>query len=267
MINKKTSFSATFLQRLLYMMRGDGHSHKLTKEVNGKEEVMVSYLGGNILSPSPFIKNESGELSVNVEQINEEMEKQAALHKGTGEMFCAHYVLSLAENEEMTKGNWLSAATMYMQKMGFGKDTKWVAAIHDETGNQHVHIVACRVKNNGKLVNDKNDYKKGYEAVREIESKFGLVKVASPDESFGTEYSIQDTKFGRGKGTEAAEKDPVFIIRAIFKSIMKDSKPDTITDLVNQLSGRGVAVKVVTDNQNRPTGIKYSLDNKKWISG
>lgn len=157
--------------------------------------------------------------------------------------------------QALTKSKWLAAAAVYMQKWALA-NTKWVAVIHNETNNQHIHIVACRVKSfNDQVSWWQNDYKKIHEAAREIESKFGLIKVANPGESFGTEYSIRDTKAGRGKGTEAAARDPVFIIRAIFKSIMKDSKPETITDLVNKLSGRGVLVKVVT-NQNQPTGIK-----------
>ena len=248
-------------------MRGDGHSHKLVVEINGKKEVMAEFLGGNTICPNPIKISESGDIEVNIDEINNEMLKQASLYKGTGKIFCSHFILSLAPGETQTKSKWLAAATMYMQKVGFGKNTKWVAVIHNETNNQHIHIVACRVKSNGKLVDDKNDYKKIHEAAREIESKFGLIKVANPGESFGTEYSIRDTKAGRGKGTEAAARDPVFIIRAIFKSIMKDSKPETITDLVNKLSGRGVLVKVVTDDQNQPTGIKYSIDNEKWISG
>lgn len=259
MINKKTKFTTAFLARLIYMFRGDGHSHKLTKKVNGKEVVSVRHLGGNTYSPSPLIKDKNGDITVDVEQINKELEKQAGLYKGTGSMFCAHYILSLPAGEEMNDGKWLAAATMYMEKMGYGSDTKWVAAIHNETDNQHVHIVACRVKDNGTLVKDNDDYKRGYEATREVELKFGLTIVANPEESFGID---SDTT----PNIKNKDKDHAFIIRRRFDEMYKNEKPETMTDLVKSLGKRDVLVNVVTDNNN-PTGIKFSIDGNNWLSG
>ncbi|MBR9867126.1 MAG: relaxase/mobilization nuclease domain-containing protein [Oceanospirillales bacterium] len=262
MIHKKLEFSVGCEGRLNYVYRGDNHEH---------EVVMVRHLGGNIFSGDPFTRDrETGLVTgVDVSQIQAEMEAQASMHAGKGEKLYGHYVLSLASGESLTESQWLHAVTEYMEAMGYDSSTKWTAAIHDDSGNQHVHLVTCRVKNkpNYPLVNDSNDYEKGFTTIRELEDRFGLQRVESPDQNWGKEYTKCEIKAGADRSASDEDVDDAVIIRRRFNDIWKN-KPATMPDLIDALKQRGIETNIRTNKQGDPTGINYRVRGRKaWISG
>lgn len=166
MISSKEPCSPIFAPRLTYIYRANEldeekkkkREKKKKKKEKEKEknqenedvknkEVRIRHIGGNICCKSPLIYDANNKIiGANIEKMNEEMLAQSKLHLGRGKMFCSHYILSLTEGEKLNDLTWLDIATEYMEKMGYDETTVWTSALHQDTDNEHLHIVACRVK-------------------------------------------------------------------------------------------------------------------------
>lgn len=235
---------------LEYIYRGAGHEHSV-------QPGDVVHIGGNVFSPSPVSLGGDVELK----QILNEFNQQAELHKGKGEKLFKHYVVSLAPDEKLSPAQWLELVNRYMQALGYDNSTKWVAAVHNDSSSQHIHIMSCLVKNEpgGPLVSTSLDYEKGWSVMRRFEEKFGLSKLESPDKNFGHHYTKGQLK-QHGNRHEAAKRDQASIIRARFKNLYEiEGKPQTISQLVMGLAKRNVFVVVRTDNTGSICGISYKL--------
>ncbi|MFS1162836.1 relaxase/mobilization nuclease domain-containing protein [Aeromonas salmonicida] len=260
MNSEKFKFTKSFRVRVNYGYRVSDLSMKMDAPLN------IRHLGGNLMAFPNAAYNSSNEvISYNIEPIIKELEQQADLYVGSGELLCAHYVLTLPKDDMLDELRWSIAARSYMNDMGYGDDTKWTSVIHDDTEAEHLHIIACRVRFNRTLVNDKNDYERGIKSVREIEKKLGLSVHRSPEENFGIEYSVNEMKSGRGRETEAAYRDPGHIIRSALESVFED-KPKKLYELVVGLREHNVMTSVYREH-GCPRGISYSTDGKTWISG
>lgn len=270
MINEQLEYSETSGNRVSYIFA------ELEKDRDKRP--FVEFLGGNIIATDPFIRsmNSDGTESVEVDTspIANELNGHVGKYKGSSKQLFAHFVLSLAEGESLGKKELLDCAKHYMQAMGYGKGAKWVASVHNDTDNQHIHIVACRaqmihgdVAPNGKprlpqfsIVSDSNGYKKGWEACRELEVKYKLKVVENPDQCFGKNGDL----FRKGS-------DQAKILRGIFGDLWKEGKPKTFSELVLALNARGVATQVKTEPNNpdhiRGIMFKLSRPDGRWISG
>lgn len=270
MIGEQLEYSEGFVIRTNYVCAG------LEKDV--EKRPFVHFLGGNIVARDPFTRytNEAGELVVEVDTsaLIAELDSHGSKYKGTSKELCAHYVLSLAAGEDLSKKDLLESTRHYMKALGYGNGAKWFAVAHYDTDYVHVHIVSCRaqlvhcdVSPDGRprspqfsIVKDSNSYQKGWEACREIEQKFGLQVVENPDNCFGKNGDL----FRRGS-------DQSKILRGIIGNVWKEGKPTTFTDLVMRLNSKGVFVKGVTESASNGLikGIMFKLDRAdgRWISG
>lgn len=61
----------------------------------------------------------------------------------------------------------------YMEGMGI-VNTQYIIVRHNETGHPHFHIVYNRVNNDGKAINERNNFKRGDRVVKAIKKKHGL---------------------------------------------------------------------------------------------
>ena len=270
MINEQMQNSEGFVNRVDYVCAN------VEKDIDKRP--FVHFLGGNIVAGDPFIRytNALGEQVVDVDTaaLIGEMDAHAAKYKGQSKELCAHFVLSLATGESLSRRDLLESARHYMKSMGYGNGSKWFAVEHQDTDNIHIHIVACRaqmvhsdVSPDGRprppqfsVVKDSNSYQKGWEACREIEQKFGLQVVENPEQCFGK----NGDSFKRGI-------DQSKILRGIIGDVWKEGKPKTFSDLILRLNGRGVMVQGVTEiaTDGLVKGILFRLDRSggRWISG
>ena len=75
-------------------------------------------------------------------------------------------------------------ALEYMQMMGI-TDTQFIIVRHHNTDNPHCHIVYNRINNEGKLISDRNDYRRNEQVTKTLKSKYGL--------TYGTDKSKTNT--------------------------------------------------------------------------
>ena len=115
----------------------------------------------------------------NPRQLCREFGKLRALNPKLGRAV-AHFVLSPSPDDPPLSDDQFRAITEnFMMAMGFG-GAPWCAVAHDDSGLQHVHIMASRIDFHAKTIPDAGDFRRSEAAVRRIEREFGLVIVDSP---------------------------------------------------------------------------------------
>ena len=270
-ISKKLKSRSDSHATLQYVYRGEKSHPVLDKD--GKLLLdNARHIGGPISSSDPFQYGEDCKPSyVNIDELASELDLQVTKYRGlgSGKNLIQHYVVSLAPGETLTDKEWRKVVKMFMDEMGYGNDTIYTACVHTEKDHEHAHIVACRVRHNGKLVPNKNDYAKAVSASRKIEKEFCLKFTANPDQTMGVEPTRKDIELDR-KGIKLIADDPAVIIRKRIATVFdaKKTMPQmTMSDFVNRLTEQGVKVKVKLNNDEQPIGINYSLDGDLWISG
>ena len=84
-----------------------------------------------------------------------------------------HISLNPHPDDRLSEGQYAQLAHEYMEKMGFG-DMPYLVVKHEDIDRHHIHIVALRVRPDGSVISDKNNFYKSKDICRELEKKYGL---------------------------------------------------------------------------------------------
>ena len=137
-------------------------------------------------------------------------------------------------------------AIEYMQVMGI-TDTQFIIVRHHNTDNPHCHIVYNRINNEGKLISDRNDYRRNEQVTKALKSRYGL--------TYGTDKSKTNTH--KLRNAERAKYE--------INNAVKDALKVTGSwqKFKNELAKRGVLLELVYKDKERRTkvqGIRFSKD-------
>ena len=118
--------------------------------------------------------------------------------------------------------------------------------IETDTDNPHCHIVYNRINNEGKLISDRNDYRRNEQVTKALKSKYGF--------TYGTDKSKTNTRKLRN-----AERAKYEIHNAV-KDALKVA--DSWQKFKNELAKRGVCLELVNKDKERTKvqGIRFSND-------
>ncbi len=109
-----------------------------------------------------------------IQQFNETRQLNQKLSKPV-----LHITLSLAPGERVEKSKLINMVQECSKEFGF-ENNQFIAITHNDTGHQHLHIVANRIGFDKKTVSDSNSYKTMAAYCRKMEIKYELQKVLSP---------------------------------------------------------------------------------------
>ena len=118
-----------------------------------------------------------------------------------------HCSLSLsAEDGRLTDQQWGDIANDYMAEMGFTEESgkapcRWAAVRHgvSKNGNDHIHIVASMVRDDGTKWNNWKSKYKSQQVSRELEKKYGLTELGSVHAERGYKPAEQAKAQRQGK--------------------------------------------------------------------
>ena len=136
-------------------------------------------------------------------------------------------------------------ALEYMQMMGI-TDTQFIIVRHHNTDNPHCHIVYNRINNEGKLISDRNDYRRNEQVAKALKSKYGL--------TYGTDKSKTNTR--KLRNAERAKYEIYNAIKDALKVV------DSWQKFKNELAKRGILLEFVYKDKERTKvqGIRFSKD-------
>ena len=200
--------------------------------VTGKDEAKIIVSDGVLLGSNAEI-TQSFELQ---RQLNPRIKKPVG-----------HIALSFKPEDKprLTDEFMAKIALEYMQMMGI-TDTQFIIVRHHNTDNPHCHIVYNRINNEGKLISDRNDYRRNEQVTKALKSKYGL--------TYGTDKSKTNTRKLRN-----AERAKYEIHNAV-KSALRMA--DSWDEFKSELAKRGVHLEFVYKDkeQTKVQGIRFCKD-------
>lgn len=283
MIFKALKHRSNIRALLHYIYRGDEskdrHEHKIER---------IAHIGGNILSNSPVVTDENEfPLVVDIDSMQNEFLEQAEKYKGISDKLYKHYVVRLPDEDQdkLNDYHWMQIANDTMKVMGYDESTKWTAVRHEKN---HIHIAACRVKDDGSLLHLHAEAHNVFQVMRDYEIMFDLVRLENPELSLGSEYTKRElvsvggrandhdyefaklkTKVLKGLSKEQVRStlrthniDVGRIIRARINAIRNEHGgcyPSTMTNFVMALRKRNIDVSISKNADGSPIGISYIL--------
>lgn len=150
---------------------GRDNEHTLPHVVAGDDRITAGYAGRELT-----VAGDAGPLGRAVDYARMVQQTQPSDGKTVW-----HTSLSLARDEgELSDEQWQQVAGRFMQLLGFTagehSPVRWAAVRHgrSENGNDHVHLVASRVCDDGSLADWHYDKRRSQQAARQVEREFGL---------------------------------------------------------------------------------------------
>lgn len=200
--------------------------------VTGKDEARIIASDGVLLGTNAEIA-QSFELQ---RQLNPRIKKPVG-----------HIALSFKPEDKprLTDEFMAKIALEYMQMMGI-KDTQFIIVRHHNTHNPHCHIVYNRINNEGKLISDRNDYRRNEQVTKALKSRYGL--------TYGTDKSKTNTRKLRN-----AERAKYEIHNAVKDAL---EVADSWQKFKNELAKRGVLLELGYKDKERTKvqGIRFCKD-------
>lgn len=201
--------------------------------VTGKDEAKILASDGVLLGTNAEMA-QSFELQ---RQLNPRIKKPVG-----------HIALSFKPEDKprLTDEFMAKIALEYMQMMGIA-DTQFLIVRHHNTDNPHCHIVYNRINNDGKLISDRNNYRRNEQVTKALKSKYGL--------TYGTDKSKTNTCKLRNR--ERAKYEIHNVVKDVLKAAGSWQK------FKNELAKRGVLLELVYKDKERRTkvqGIRFCKD-------
>ena len=197
--------------------------------VTGKDEAKILASDGVLLGTNAEIA-QSFELQ---RQLNPRIKKPVG-----------HIALSFKRDDKPRLPDYVMAkiALEYMQMMDI-TDTQFIIVRHHNTDNPHCHIVYNRINNEGKLISDRNDYRRNEQVTKALKSKYGL--------TYGTDKGNTNTR--KLRNAERAKYE----IHNVVKDALKVA--DSWQMFKNELAKRGVHLEFVYKGKERTKvqGIRF----------
>ncbi|PXW25219.1 UNVERIFIED_CONTAM: hypothetical protein DES50_1211 [Williamsia faeni] len=156
-----------------------------------------------------------------------------------------HCSLALKADEgQITDDKWSDIANDFMREMGFTEaglsPARWVAVRHglSANGNDHIHIAATCVREDGTKVALWDDWKKSQRVAHALEVKYGLAVTEGRASGIATRgYSRAERHKAAGKGGEPARLTLARNVRACVSAAVDEA------DFVRRVRSEGMLIR------------------------
>jgi len=177
-------------------------------------------------------------------------------------VYVVHESLRLPEGDsDLDDVTWARIAEQWATEMGF---EDFLIVNH---GDGHVHIAASRIKRDGSVVSDAQDYRRSETIIRQIEKDFDLTVVESShllDEEKAVNHHKAPDRGQIVYSEVSGEAPPAMRIAALIDGIIEDGV--TVSELIEQLEDAGIAVHPNIASTGRVSGLAYEFDGVRVTS-
>ena len=115
-----------------------------------------------------------------------------------------HLILSLPPNEHISKEKLALVTSEFIEMAGYS-NCPYLAYLHSDTDNTHVHIVSSTVDFTGQKIKEKDNYYKFFNIAREIEKNYGL-EYLTPQTQKRVDFSLQENNMQKYSVQNAIRK-------------------------------------------------------------
>ena len=200
---------------------------------------------GKILEANRIFVPADGQFSVGdcMRDFERAMPSQVTTTRGI-----IHISLNPHPEDKLTDDQLSDIGREYMERLGFGGQP-YLIFKHEDIDRQHLHIVSTRVRSDGTLISDKNNYEKSKRITDGLEKKYGL---HPKDKKQGEAWQLSPVDASRGDLKKQAAN--------VIKPLAAMYKFQSLGEYRALLSLYNISVeKVEGDNQgHKYTGLVYS---------
>lgn len=165
-----------------------------------------------------------------------------------------HVSLSAAIGEQLTNEQWKAIGQRYLDGMGL-ENNQFIMTRHSDTAHEHIHILANRIRLDGGVTSDSQDYKKQETVMRVVELEFGLQSVASSTQSERKAPKKEEIEQGIRTGQPSTRQ----VLQQLCDAAMLGCK--TLSTYLERLEAAGVElIPVVQLAGAKISGLMYRLD-------
>jgi hypothetical protein len=163
-----------------------------------------------------------------------------------------HACLSTPLDEKLTDDTWTAFAADYLLGMGFDQN-QYVIVKHlpdKQHNHNHIHVVASRIKMDGKCVHDSWDYPRSEKLLRELEQNYQLTtpEIKNPLKRSPTTGEVRLRRRTGEPSIRQQIQDTIDIIT---------STPLSLAEFINQLARSQIDVQIHASRTGLITGISY----------
>ena len=165
----------------------------------------------------------------------------------------AHYVLSVREGERLTDEQWAEAAQRTADQFSM---EQYVCIRHSDTDCDHVHLVANRVKADGKSWGTSNDRMRMRTLCKKLEGDLGLTTTATRSNRTRVnkdEIEKADRLFKEGKQLNAVPARMLLAEEARASLALSSSREE----FEKRLKDKGVTVRWRHGKQGKAIGVSF----------
>ncbi|KAB8315391.1 hypothetical protein SD81_032295 [Tolypothrix campylonemoides VB511288] len=181
-----------------------------------------------------------------------------------------HVSLSAAKSDRLDDDQWCEIANKYMEQMGFDSN-QFATYRHNNTDDDHIHIVASRIRFDTSLVvNDSWDYVRSEKVLRELEKEYGLTQVQGSREKLARTTSTGQIRRMRREQQEYENgkraTPPELPIKEKLQELIDHATTDhpTMPQLIERLQLLGVEVRHGFTRNGKSKGISYLMDGQAF---
>ncbi len=170
-----------------------------------------------------------------------------------------HVSLNFAPTDQLSKNQLTQIGKDYLNSMGFD-DNAYAIWQHFDAEHLHIHVLASRIKYDGSVVSDSNNYQRSEKICRELEQKYRIETVKSSKEALDRAPSKDEL--------EMIQRTGKLSDRMLMQERVKDvlSKAHTISDFIIQCKLNGIhLIFNQSESTGRVSGITY-ISNDGFIA-
>jgi hypothetical protein len=163
-----------------------------------------------------------------------------------------HVSISAAPGEKLSDAQWVEIGNKYLKGMGL-ENCQFVITRHTDTDHEHIHILANRIRFDGTVVSDSNDYKRQERLMRELEREYALAPVGASKDADHKAVKAGEIE----KAMRLGERPPRLVLQQ-FVTAASAGRPTSI-EFVRRLEAEGVGVVANIASTGKMNGFSFEF--------
>lgn len=168
-----------------------------------------------------------------------------------------HCSLSAPPGERLTAAQWDAVATDFMSMMGYESEAAlWVAARHQDTDHDHIHIVASRVGLDSSVWHGQFEARRAIEATQRLEVWHGLTLTAGLGDAKAERKRLTNKEINMAirTGDEPPRQKLQRLVAAAAGGL------PSVVEFAERLEVAGVSVVASVASTGRLSGFSFAVD-------
>lgn len=196
----------------------------------------------------------SNMLSRNAKERAAEWDLDQARHPRVKNLF-QHISISRPEGHELTMTQWRALLGDFLFEIG-AEGANYTSVVHNNTKNQHIHIIFSRSLPTGKLLSDSQNYYRWRAALRLAEKKNGLETISLDREALLTSTrTLSDSQVNASRRAGRLGTSPTFIDPNQIERAIRVSKD--IESFVSELAKEKIETEISRNKDGTARGILF----------